>query len=109
MLAGFSQGGAIAWHTGLTHEVPLAGIIALSTYLPAPELLRTKLNPACLAMPLFAAHDRHDDVVPMPMGRAAVTEVEALGGQVVWRDYAMAHHVSLDELEAIGAWLRDRH
>lgn len=108
VLAGFSQGGAIAWHAGLTHEMPLAGIIALSTYLPAPDLVRAELNPACLTTPLFAAHGRHDDVVPLSMGRAAVAEVEALGGQVAWQDYPMAHNVSLDELKAIGAWLRDR-
>ena len=108
VLAGFSQGGAIAWHAGLTHAEPLAGIIALSTYLPAPELLRAELNRDCLRSPLFAAHGRHDDVVPAFMGRAAVDEVTALGGQVEWQDYAMAHNVCLEELHDIGAWLRAR-
>lgn len=108
VLAGFSQGGAIAWLTGLTHAEPLAGILALSTYLPTPELLRDELNPACLGTPLFAAHGRHDDVVPMSMGRAAAAVVESLGGRVVWKDYAMAHAVCLDEISDIGEWLSAR-
>lgn len=108
VLAGFSQGGAIAWLTGLTHVEPLAGILALSTYLPTPELLRDELNPACLASPMLAAHGRHDDVVALSMGRTAVSVVESLGGQVVWQDYAMAHAVCLDEIRDIGDWLRAR-
>lgn len=108
VLAGFSQGGAIAWLTGLTHAEPLAGILALSTYLPTPELLRDELKPACLASPMLAAHGRHDDVVALSMGRTAVSVVESLGGQVVWQDYAMAHAVCLDEIRDIGDWLRAR-
>jgi len=108
VLAGFSQGGAIAWLTGLTHAEPLAGILALSTYLPTPELLRDELNPACLTSPMLAAHGRHDDVVALSMGRTAVSVVESLGGQVVWQDYAMAHAVCLDEIRDIGDWLRAR-
>lgn len=108
VLAGFSQGGAIAWLTGLTHAEPLAGILALSTYLPTPELLRDELNSACLSVPMFAAHGRHDDVVPPAMGRAATGVVESLGGQVVWKDYAMAHAVCLDEISDIGDWLSAR-
>ncbi|MES2721268.1 MAG: alpha/beta hydrolase [Pseudomonadota bacterium] len=108
VLAGFSQGGAIAWLTGLTHAEPLAGILALSTYLPTPELLRDELNAACLTMPMLAAHGRHDDVVPLAMGRAAAAVVESLGGQVVWKDYAMAHAVCLDEITDIGSWLSAR-
>ena len=108
VLAGFSQGGAIAWLTGLTHSEPLAGILALSTYLPTPELLRDELNAACLSAPMFAADGGHDDVVPLAMGRAASSVVESLGGQVVWKDYAMAHAVCLDEITDIGRWLSDR-
>lgn len=108
VLAGFSQGGAIAWLTGLTHAESLAGILALSTYLPTPELLRDELNPACLATPMLAAHGRHDDVVPLAMGRAAVAVVENLGGQIEWHDYAMAHAVCLDEISDIGRWLNAR-
>lgn len=108
VLAGFSQGGAIAWLTGLTHAEPLAGILALSTYLPTPELLRDELNSACLSVPMFAAHGRHDDVVAPAMGRAATAVVESLGGQVAWKDYVMAHAVCLDEISDIGDWLSAR-
>lgn len=108
VLAGFSQGGAIAWLTGLTHVEPLAGIIALSTYLPTPGRLRDEVNAACLGMPLLAMHGRHDDVVPASMGQAAVAVVSDLGGTVAWRDYPMAHQVCLPQLRDIGAWLADR-
>mgnify|MGYP003407975842 FL=1 len=108
VLAGFSQGGAIAWLTGLTHDEPLAGILALSTYLPTPELLRDELNAACLDTPMLATHGRHDDVVPLAMGRDAASVVEDLGGHVDWKDYAMAHAVCLDEIVDIGRWLSAR-
>lgn len=108
VLAGFSQGGAIAWIAGLTHADPLAGILALSTYLPSPALLRDELNADCLRTPIFAAHGSHDDVVPPSMGRAACDVVTALGGQVAWQQYAMAHAVCMDELDDIGTWLRAR-
>lgn len=107
VLAGFSQGGALAWLTGLTHDQPLAGLIALSTYQPLPGLLAAELNPACLATPVFAAHGDADDVVPASMGMAAAEQARALGlDRLDWQTYAMGHAVCLPEILAIGRWLQ---
>ncbi|MDP1540588.1 MAG: alpha/beta hydrolase [Moraxellaceae bacterium] len=108
VIAGFSQGGAIAWTTALTHPEPLAGIIALSTYLPSLALIQRDLNAANVKLPMLAAHGSHDDVVPMSMGLQARTTVEALGGQVEWQQYPMAHAVCLEEIRHIGQWLAQR-
>ena len=105
VIAGFSQGGAIAWTTALTHPEPLAGIIALSTYLPSPTLIERELNADNLKLPMLAAHGSHDDVVPMSMGMQARDTIESLGGRVEWRAYPMAHAVCLEEIRHIGQWL----
>jgi len=108
VLAGFSQGGAIAYTTGLTHPQPLAGIIALSTYLPAPALLDDGVRDANLATPIFAAHGSEDDIVPLQLGELARDTLRARGCTVQWHTYRMPHSVCLEELQAIGAWLRER-
>jgi phospholipase/carboxylesterase len=105
VIAGFSQGGAIAWSAALTQPEPLAGIIALSTYLPSLALIERELNAHNLKLPMLAAHGSHDDVVPMSMGMQARDTVESLGGHVEWRAYPMAHAVCLEEIRHIGQWL----
>lgn len=105
VIAGFSQGGAIAWSAALTQPEPLAGIIALSTYLPSLALIERELNADNLKLPMLAAHGSHDDVVPMSMGMQARDTIESLGGQVEWRAYPMAHAVCLEEIRHIGQWL----
>ncbi len=105
MIAGFSQGGAIAWSAALTQPEPLAGIIALSTYLPSLALIERELNADNLKLPMLAAHGSHDDVVPMSMGMQARDTIESLGGHVEWRAYPMAHAVCLEEIRHIGQWL----
>jgi phospholipase/carboxylesterase len=106
ILAGFSQGGAVAYLSGLTHPTPLAGIIALSTYIPSPALLSAELSEANRQIPIFAAHGSEDDVVSPGLGRQAVELVQALGLAPEWRTYPLPHSVSLEEIADIGAWLR---
>ena len=107
-LAGFSQGGAIALTTALTHDEPLAGVIALSTYLPAPALVTRELSAANRDLPVFAAHGSHDDVVAPTLGRQARDFLVAHGYAVDWHEYPMPHSVCLEEIAALGAWLRAR-
>ena len=108
MLAGFSQGGAIAYTAGLTHAEPLAGIVALSTYIPAPSTLAAEAHPANAATPVFAAHGTQDDVVPLALGVAARAFVQARPNPVTWHTYPMGHAVCLEEIAEIGTWLASR-
>jgi len=106
VLAGFSQGGAIALHTGLRHSARLAGVIALSCYLPLAQSFETERSSANAGLPVFLAHGRHDEIVPVAAGRRARDLLVALGYAVEWHEYAMPHSVCGEEIEAIGAWLR---
>ena len=107
-LAGFSQGGAIAYSTALTHPERLAGVIALSTYLPAPGLIAAEAHAANHDVPIFAAHGSADDVVAPLLGRQARDFLSARGYAVAWHEYPMAHAVCLEEISALGQWLRAR-
>jgi phospholipase/carboxylesterase len=107
-LAGFSQGGAVAYATALTHPQPLAGVIALSTYLPVEALVEREASPANRALPVFAAHGSDDDVVAPALGRRARDFVAADGHAVAWHEYPMPHSVCLEEVADIGDWLRER-
>jgi phospholipase/carboxylesterase len=107
-LAGFSQGGAIAYTTALTHAERLAGVIALSTYIPTPELLEREATAANAGLPIFAAHGTQDDVVGLPLGTRARDLVQGRGHPLEWHDYPMPHSVCIEEIIDIGAWLRAR-
>jgi phospholipase/carboxylesterase len=107
-LAGFSQGGAVAYLTALTHPEPLAGVIALSTYIPCPDLISAELSAANLHLPLFAAHGTDDDVVSLGLGEQALALVKAQGLAPKWHTYEMPHAVYPEEIEDIGSWLRAR-
>ncbi len=106
VLAGFSQGGAIALQTGLRHPRKLAGVMALSTYLPLAESLSQEATPANKATPIFMAHGTYDPVVPLMMGAGSMTMLTGLGYAVEWRQYPMPHSVCPEEIEDIGDWLR---
>ena len=106
ILAGFSQGGAVAYLSGLTHPTPLAGIIALSTYIPSASLLTSGLAEANRQIPIFAAHGTHDDVVALGLGEQAIELLRTLGFKPEWRTYGMAHSVCLEEITSIGNWLK---
>ena len=107
-LAGFSQGGAIAYATALTHAERLAGVIALSTYLPTPELVEAEATAANAGLPIFAAHGSEDDVVGLGLGTRARDLVHGRGHPVAWHEYPMPHSVCIEEIIDIGAWLRAR-
>lgn len=107
-LAGFSQGGAVAYTTALTHPEKLAGLIALSTYLPTPQVVRDEATAANRDLPIFAAHGVIDDVVSPVLGLAARDFLTKMGYQTEWHEYPMPHSVCMEEIEDIGAWLRPR-
>jgi phospholipase/carboxylesterase len=106
VLAGFSQGGAIALHTGMRHAERLAGILALSTYLPLAATLAAEVSAANRDVPLFMAHGQFDDVNPLERARQSRLALEAVGGKVEWREYPMPHSVCGEEIADIATWLR---
>ena len=106
ILAGFSQGGAVAYLSALTHPTPLAGIVALSTYIPSARLVTTDVAEANRQIPIFAAHGTDDDVVSLALGEQAVELLHALGLEPEWRTYDMPHSVCMDEITDIGDWLK---
>jgi phospholipase/carboxylesterase len=106
VLAGFSQGGALALHTGLRHPEPLAGIMALSTFLPLAEHVASEASPASRRVPIFMAHGRFDELIRPSRGRAARDLLTRLGYEVTWREYAMPHSVCAEEIAEVAAWLK---
>ena len=106
VIAGFSQGGAIALHTGLRHAAPLAGIMALSTYLPAPHTLPAEAAAANRDIALFYAHGSDDQVIPIAMAETSRQTLSAAGYAVDWHEYPMQHSVCLEEIRDISAWLQ---
>jgi phospholipase/carboxylesterase len=106
VLAGFSQGGAIALQTGLRYPRKLAGVMALSTYLPLADTLAMEATPASKATPIFMAHGIYDPLIPLAMGAGSMTLLTGFGYTVEWRQYPMPHSVCPQEIEDIGAWLR---
>ena len=107
-LAGFSQGGAVAYTTALTHPERLAGLLALSTYLPTPALVAAEASAANRDIPVFVAHGTQDDVVSPALGRQALDFLKEHGYHPAWHDYPMPHAVCQEEIEAIGLWLHAR-
>jgi phospholipase/carboxylesterase len=105
VLAGFSQGGAITLATGLRRHAPLAGLLALSTYLPAPDRAQTNLAPAATQQPVFMAHGLYDPVIRYAYGEGSAAVLKGLGFAVAWHPYPIAHTVSDVEIRDIGNWL----
>lgn len=108
LLAGFSQGGAIALSAGLRREAALGGIVALSTYLPMAAATAAEATPAGLATPVFMAHGQLDPVVPQALGERSRDALQALGMRIDWRSYAMPHSVCAEEIRDLGDWLQRR-
>jgi phospholipase/carboxylesterase len=106
VVAGFSQGGAIALQTGLRHRERLAGVMALSAYLPLADKLPAEAAAQNQDVPIFYAHGTYDPVIPLAMATASRDRLVALGYPVQWHEYPMQHSVCLEELQAISAWLR---
>ena len=105
VLAGFSQGGAIALQTGLRHPERLAGILALSTYLPLAETVAAEASPANRDVPIFMAHGTEDPVIPLRRAAISRDALRKLGYQVEWHEYPMPHAVCPEEIADVGAWL----
>jgi len=105
VIAGFSQGGAIALQTGLRHRERLAGVMALSTYLPLADTLPAEAAAQNKDVPIFYAHGTYDPMIPFAMATASRDRLGALGYPVEWHEYPMQHSVCLEEVQAIGAWL----
>jgi len=106
ILAGFSQGGAIALTAGTRHPETLGGIMALSTYLPMPEELATKASRANQQILILMVHGEQDSVIPMAMAKASFGALIAQGYAVQWQQYPMAHSVCGEEMGVISEWLQ---
>jgi phospholipase/carboxylesterase len=104
-LAGFSQGGAVALHTALRQTVPLAGVLALSTYLPLADRAEDESLAATRNTPIFMAHGRSDPLIPCALGEDSRDALLGLGYTVEWHEYPMPHSVCEEELRDIGDWL----
>ena len=105
IIAGFSQGGAVVYHTGLRSKHKLAGMLTLSTYLPFAEQVPTELNKINSDTPIFASHGSYDAMVPFEFGKNSADTLSKLGYQVQWRSYPMEHQVVMEQIQDIGAWI----
>ena len=105
ILVGFSQGGAIALSAGLRHAEMLAGIVALSTYLPISATLAAERSAANAGTPIFWGHGTADPVVALQRGAASRDLLQALGYAVDWHTYPMAHAVCAQEIADLRGWL----
>ena len=108
VIAGFSQGGSIALHVALRYPSRLAGVLALSTYLPLATTLGAEKSPANASIPLFMAHGVHDPVVPEALGRSSRDCLRGLGYEVEWHSYPMEHSVCAQEVADISRWLHSQ-
>lgn len=108
ILAGFSQGGAIALQAGLRQTQALAGILALSTYLTLGDSLAKEKTTANANIPILMAHGTQDPVVPLALARSSRDAMAALGFKVEWREYPMQHSLCAQEVEEISGWLQAR-
>ncbi len=105
VLAGFSQGGAVALYTGLQYKEKLAGIIALSTYLPLTEGFDVQLSAANGTTPIFYAHGTQDPVVPLALAEHTRKALMARGCSILWHTYPMPHAVHPEEIQHMRTWL----
>ena len=110
VLAGFSQGGAMAMHVGLRYPATLLGIMVLSAYLLLPDRLQEEAHEANHETPMLICHGQQDPMVPCQAGERARDRVQALAPQrpVVWQTFPMGHEVCVPEITLIGQWLQER-
>ncbi len=105
LVAGFSQGGAVAYYTAIRSEHRLAGILAMSTYVLFGDRTAQEATDINKNIPILAMHGLHDPVVPIDMGKSSADLFTTLGCEVQWKTYAMDHSVSLEQIEDIGHWI----
>lgn len=108
VLAGFSQGGAVVLNAGLRHAQALAGIVALSTYLPLAERLAAEASAANRATPIFMAHGSHDPVIALARAQTSRDFLQQTGYAVQWHHYPMPHAVCAEEIGDLAAWFGQR-
>jgi phospholipase/carboxylesterase len=108
LLAGFSQGGAVVLHTGLRYPKPLAGVLALSTYLPMESTIDAEASTANRSIPILMQHGQYDPVLPLELGVWSRDRLLASGYGVGWNEYPMQHEVCEDEIDVIAAFMRER-
>lgn len=108
LLAGFSQGGAIALAAGLRRATPLAGLIALSTYLPGADAAAASLAQAATAQPIFMAHGQADPVIPQVHAERSAQILRSLGFALEWHSYPMAHQICGEEIAHLADWMGRR-
>jgi len=106
VLAGFSQGGAIVLHTALRYPRRLAGVVALSTYLPLVDTLNAEKASSNQATPIFMAHGRFDEIIPLPRALASRDLLQKMSYRVDWHEYPMPHSVCIEEIGEVAAYLR---
>lgn len=106
VLAGFSQGGVMALQVGLRYPSQLAGIIALSGYLPLAHTLTKEAHPANASTPIFMAHGSNDPIIPVRLAEVSRQQLVEAGYPVEWHKYPMAHSVCGEEIDDISKWLR---
>ena len=106
VLAGFSQGGAIVLHTALRYPRRLAGVVALSTYLPLTSTLNAEKASDNQATPIFMAHGRFDEIIPLPRALASRDLLQKMSYRVDWHEYPMPHSVCIEEIGEVAAYLR---
>ena len=105
VLAGFSQGGAMALFTGTRYVDKLAGLIGLSAYLPLADKVATEAAAANRTTPIFMAHGSFDEIIEIRFGAASRAQLEAWGYPVEWHEYPLAHSVDANELAAVAAFI----
>ena len=108
ILAGFSQGGAIALYTGLRYSKPLAGILALSTYLPLSQTTESELHTANQSTNILQLHGQFDPVIPVYTGKKSFELMKHLNLDINWIDYPMQHSVCGPEINDIAVWIKSR-
>ena len=108
IIAGFSQGGAIALYAALRYPKTLGGVMPLSTYLPLADKLASEACAANRATPILMCHGEFDPVLPYALGENSCEILRAEGYEVHWRNYPMQHQVCMEEIEVIGEWLQQR-
>jgi len=106
VIAGFSQGGAMAYSVGLTYPERLAGVMALSAYIPSVEELASQRHTVNQQTPIFVAHGTQDPVVGLALGQQAVDWLQQHAYPVEWHTYPMQHQVCWEQIQQIGGWLR---
>lgn len=105
VLAGFSQGGAIALHVGVRYPERLGGVMALSTYLPLAADFTAEAHASNQSVPIFMAHGTEDPIIPLERGRLSADLLKKSGSDLLWRTYEMGHSVCVEEIGDIAAWL----